>query len=255
MRVTFPAMARTELEEALRDPNSSIARLRKLLAAELRRSAAELKLKRSGYEEPVTVALAEGLSAVLPVPVTPGAAPERGERLTAALIDALGEPLAGVHDGYLALHAAGEDPELVALVLDDAVAGIDRLRARALVVPAELLDVADLRPLPRAETGEGVPIAHDDPEPARRAARRILQRLNGMGKWGGYHTEFAHLGRGFHGNDAALALEVGEALLAAGLLTEKPSVGQRHVSLNSRRAGEIHRLIEEGEVPAGLKLP
>jgi hypothetical protein len=246
-------MARRELEDALRDPAGSIAQLRKLLAAELRRSAAELKLPRSGRDEPVTVALAEGLTAVVPVPATPGAAPERGERLVDALVDALGEPLGGAHDGYLALHAPGEDPELVALVLDDAVAGIDRLRASALVVPAELLDVTDLRPLPRADPGQGVPIAHDDPDPGRRAARRILQRLHGMGKWGGYHTEFAHLARGFHGNDAALALEVGEALLAAGLLTEKPSVG--HVSLNSRRAGEIHRLIEDGEVPDGLQLP
>ena len=43
-----------------------------------------------------------------------------------------------------------------------------------------------------------------------------------MGKWGGYHTEFAHLARGFAGNDRALAQEVGEALLEAGLLAEKP---------------------------------
>ncbi len=73
------------------------------------------------------------------------------------------------------------------------------------------------------------------PGPGLRAARRILQRLDGMGKWGGYHTEFAHLARGFAGNDRALAQEVGEALLEAGLLAEKPSVGQRHVYLNPRR--------------------
>ena len=75
---------------------------------------------------------------------------------------------------------------------------------------------------------------HEDPDPGRRVARRILQRLDGMGKWGGYHTEFAHLARGFAGNDRALAQEVGEALLEAGLLAEKPSVGQRHVYLNPR---------------------
>ena len=72
-----------------------------------------------------------------------------------------------------------------------------------------------------------------------------------MGKWGGYHTEFAHLARGFAGNDRALAEAVGEALLAAGLLAEKPSVGQRHVFLNPRRAGDIHALIERGEAPGG----
>ena len=83
----------------------------------------------------------------------------------------------------------------------------------------------------------------------------MLQRLDGMGKWGGYHTEFAHLARGFRGNDRALAEAVGEALLEAGLLAEKPSVGQRHVFLNSRRAGDIRRLIDDGDVPSDLRLP
>ena len=96
---------------------------------------------------------------------------------------------------------------------------------------------------------------HDDPEPIRRIARRTLQRLDGSGKWGGYHTEFVHLARGFEGNERALALEVGEALLAAGLLGEKRSVGQRHVFLDPRRSGEIRRLIDQGAVPASLVLP
>ncbi len=60
---------------------------------------------------------------------------------------------------------------------------------------------------------------------------------------------------GFAGNQRALAQEVGEALLGAGLLAEKPSVGQRHVFLNPRRAAEIRSLIERGEKPAGLRLP
>ena len=77
-----------------------------------------------------------------------------------------------------------------------------------------------------------------------------------MGKWGGYHTEFVHLGRGFgKGNERSLALEVGEALLEAGLLGEKVSVGQRHVYLNPRFSGRIRALIDEGELPAGLRLP
>ena len=53
--------------------------------------------------------------------------------------------------------------------------------------------------------GAAVSRPHEDPDPGRRVARRILQRLNGMGKWGGYHTDFAHLARGFAGNDRALA--------------------------------------------------
>jgi hypothetical protein len=82
--------------------------------------------------------------------------------------------------------------------------------------------------------------------------RRILQRLDGMGKWGGYHTAFDHLARGFAGHERQLAFEVGEELVEAGLLAEKPSVGQRHVFLNPRKAGEIRRLIEDGELPPGI---
>ena len=56
-----------------------------------------------------------------------------------------------------------------------------------------------------------------------------------MGKVGpGYHTEFDHFARGAAAHDRRQALEVGEALVRAGLLIEKPSVGQRHISLNVR---------------------
>ena len=164
---------------------------------------------------------------------------------------------------------------------------IDRLRARAHLVPGHVLEGGtDLRPpigathplrVAEAVTRLGgspldedslealepellrvlapsgpAPRAHDDPDPRRRVMRRILQRLDGMGKWGGYHTAFDHLARGFAGNERALAYEVGEELLAAGLLEQKPSVGQRHVYLSTRRAGEIRRLIDEGVLPPGL---
>ena len=69
-----------------------------------------------------------------------------------------------------------------------------------------------------------------------------------MGKYGGYHTEFSHLARGFPGHERALALEAGEALLRAGILAEKPSVGQRHVSLVAARTEDIKRLIAGSEV-------
>jgi hypothetical protein len=202
---------------------------------------------------------------------------------------------AGSLDGFLALHLPAaaadlESAELAALAFHERAGDIDRLRAAAVVMPAAVLAADDLR----APIGDGHPLRvaeavarlggdpadpgsaddledqlalvlgngagpsarpHEDPDPARRVARRILQRLNGMGKWGGYHTEFAHLPRGFAGNDRALAVEVGEALLEAGLLEQKPSVGQRHVYLNPRRAGDIHRFIETGEPPGGLALP
>jgi hypothetical protein len=253
----------------------------------------------------------------------PGAAPPRAWLVAAAAIGALVEvsgvaPLAdataaadetppppsgatlraGELGGQLALAfpltpgapEAGEAAELAALAFDDAVAGVDRLRARGLAAPAATLaGVADLRApigathpfrvaeivarlggrpadeasvdaledavLARLEAPDAATPAHRDPDPARRVARRIVQRLDGMGKWGGYHTEFAHLARGFAGNDKALALEIGERLVAAGLLEEKPSVGQRHVFLNLRRSGDIRALIDQGTLPPGLDLP
>jgi hypothetical protein len=199
---------------------------------------------------------------------------------------------AGELDGHLALRLptpAQEDAELAAIAFEEHVAPVARLRARGFALPAHVVaDAGDWRaPIAQAlrsaeavarlggrpadgdsvaeheeavlallaPTGAGAARPHDDPQPARRIARRILQRLNGMGKWGGYHTDFRHLARGFAGNERALADAVGEALLDAGLLSEKPSVGQRHVYLNPRRAADIHRLIEQGELPADLRLP
>ena len=92
-----------------------------------------------------------------------------------------------------------------------------------------------------AEPGYGI---DDDPCPRRRHARRVLQRLLRMGKVGtGYHTAFDHMYRGAPADQRHDALEVGEALLRAGLLGEKPSVGQRHVYLRREALPEIHALI------------
>ena len=289
-------------------PPQATARLRDLLADALRHGERELGQKRSGTREaPVTVALAaDGERLLAAVPVTAAlhadaeALSERAWLLVAAVVGALvglAEPGAPTGPEALAVRAAdgpagqallgypgaGFDPrtleELGPLAFEEQVEGIDRLRARALVVPARRArrgrpparadrlapPAADRRGRRAARRPPGGPAlgrgprgrragrlgareahtrAHDDPDPARRVARRILQRLDGMGKWGGYHTDFAHLARGFAGNDRQLASEVGEALLAAGLLAEKPSVGQRHVFLNPRRAGDIRRLIE-----------
>jgi hypothetical protein len=198
--------------------------------------------------------------------------------------------LMGEDAGFLVLaYPADDEPwrvEFAREALDEACRHIDRLRARTLALPGHVLDPADLRPptgathpLRVAETISrlgGSPLdgdsaetledqvlavleppgavarAHDDPDPRRRVMRRILQRLDGMGKWGGYHTAFDHLARGFAGNERQLANDVGQELVAAGLLATKPSVGQRHVFLNPRRAGDIRRLIETGELPPGL---
>jgi hypothetical protein len=198
--------------------------------------------------------------------------------------------LAGEDGGFLVLAYPADDEswrvEFAREALDEACRHIDRLRARTYALPGHVLEPADLRaptgathPLRVAETISrlgGAPLdaesadvledrvlavleppgavarAHDDPDPRRRVMRRILQRLDGMGKWGGYHTAFDHVARGFAGNDRQLANDVGEELVAAGLLATKPSVGQRHVFLNPRRAGDIRRLIDAGELPPEL---
>ncbi len=104
--------------------------------------------------------------------------------------------------------------------------------------------------------GERAPIAEpppslaieDDPCPRRRHARTVLQRMLRMGKVGpGYHTEFDHFRRGAPAHEGRQALDVAEALVRAGLLGEKPSVGQRHIYLERRALPEIHALIDRGE--------
>src|SRR3954471_3571683 len=282
-------------------PPEQQARLRSLLDKELQRGLQELTQKRSGYGDPVTVAIADafdqGLLAAVPVPAALRADPEvvdeRAWLLVAAAAGALvaagdGPLTAGALNAHLLLHAPAGDAELAAVAFEENVAHVDRLRAQALIVPAAILNATDLRPpigprhplliaqalagldanpadpsateqhedalLAILGAGEAPVRPHDDPDPARRVARRILQRLAGMGKWGGYHTDFSHLARGFAGNDRALADEVGEKLLVAGLLLEKPSVGQRHVFLNPRRAKEIYALIDNGTVPEELRL-
>lgn len=199
----------------------------------------------------------------------------------------------GELDGFLVLGYPDPDPdpELAVCAFEEQAACIDRLRTSPFAVPIGALrgahgtlapPVGAAHPLCVAEAmarlgrrpadldddaagddavlalfhgAGGIGRPHDDPDPARRIARRILQRLAGMGKWGGYHTEFAHLSRGFAGNDRELAERVGEALLAGGLLREKPSVGQRHVYLNPKRAADIRALVERGELPKNLTLP
>jgi hypothetical protein len=300
------------LAEALEEGDAAPARLRALLKDALARGELELAKKRSGYDEPVTLAFGHtddgALAAALPVSAAFRAdvavADDRAWKLTAAAVGALVEASEDLPQltkpEHLTVRAAeapggalvltlgtGGDAELATLAAEEAIAHIDRLRARVLELPRGVIAADDAKepigaahPLKVAEavarfggdptapdeqieelvlttlqTGAGVARPHEDPDPARRVARRILQRLDGMGKWGGYHTDFAHLARGFAGNERALADAVGEALLDAGLLAEKPSVGQRHVFLNPRQAGAIRRLIEQGELPSALELP
>ena len=307
-----------ELEQAggADAPPELAARLWRLLAAELARGVEELGKPRTGYGEPICVALAPADGAVVAVcPAAPelradaAAVTERTGFVVAAAAEALVDgaapgPATQAADLRLRLGSAGdwlalrypardgrEAAELATLALSERLEGVDRLRCVALLVPSHAVEgagdwrepIGPTHPLRVAEAARrlggsalddeslescrgaleqlleppgSVARAHDDPDPARRVARRILQRLDGMGKWGGYHTEFVHLGRGFaKGNERSLALEVGERLLEAGLLGEKVSVGQRHVFLNPRASGRIRALIDEGRLPPGLTLP
>jgi hypothetical protein len=184
--------------------------------------------------------------------------------------------------------AAGDVLEILPLTLEAHAQDLDRVRAVPVLLPAGDLDdtepAAEERWLWRAEIAirlggrpgaaglapeieaavvsleagfaeepAAVPAIDEDPLPRRRAARRMLRRLDGMGKYGGYHTEFRHLARGFAGHERALALDVGEALLRAGLLAEKPSVGQRHVSLVAARTSEIRALVDRGACEEPLR--
>ena len=294
------------------------ARLRNLLAAELRRGMVELGESRTGYGTPIGVAVGgdggRGAGGAADLARAARRSRRGGGALRRARVRGRGARGGGRFAAARRARArtsrcgsaswAGcwrfaypaADPAEAAEYAHEALTAefeerrIDRLRARSHLVPGHVLeDVSDLRPpigathplrvaeavtrlggspldddavealeqqlLHLLEPAGAVSRAHEDPDPVRRVARRILQRLDGMGKWGSYHTAFDHLARGFAGNERALAYEVGESLLAAGLLEEKPSVGQRHVYLSPRRSGDIRRLIDDGELPQGLVLP
>ena len=102
--------------------------------------------------------------------------------------------------------------------------------------------------------GERAPVAETPawrsrttPAPADATPARCRRMLH-MGKVGpGYHTEIDHFRRGAPAHEGRQALDVAEALVRAGLLGEKPSVGQRHIPLERRALPEIHALIDRGE--------
>lgn len=112
---------------------------------------------------------------------------------------------------------------------------VDHLRHRGFDGPAQAPPEASLA-------------IDDDPCPNRRLARRLLRRMLAKGKVGpGYHTAIDHVAHGVEPNQRAVAYDIAEALIRAGLLIEKPSVGQRHVSLAREALPRIHALISRGE--------
>src|SRR5262245_41244452 len=235
------AGATSEFERALADaggadaPRELSARLRGLLSDELDRGERELGEPRSGYDTPVAVAVAAGETALvcaLPLPTAlradPGVVSDRGAELAAAAVERIveaagpGPPasaealslMLGECAGHLALAypaaEARDAADYAKEALEEAFTHLDRLRARAHVVPGHVLaPLEDPRPpigpthplrvaeavtrlggsplddetmealeprlLELLEPAGSVARAHEDPDPARRVTRRILQ--------------------------------------------------------------------------------
>ena len=159
----------------------------------------------------------------------------------------------GDGQGLMALaHELSVHPVRVALALADHGQPVD-LSAYPWELVASLREWGCAgRPVEEEYEPPSLAIA-DDPCPRRRHARTVLQRMLRMGKVGvGYHTEFGNFYRGAAAHERRQALEVAEALLRAGVLGEKPSVGQRHIYLRREALPEIHALIERGETRSAL---
>lgn len=136
-------------------------------------------------------------------------------------------------------------PATIALALLEHGWGLDEAS-----FPDDLVDLLRHRGYegPRERFDEASFAIEDDPCPRRRHSRRVLRRLLHKGKIGQqYHTEFDHLARGAPPESRADALQIGEALIRARILGEKPSVGQRHVYLRRESLPAIHALIQRGE--------
>lgn len=116
--------------------------------------------------------------------------------------------------------------------------------------PDEVVEMLRHRGFDGPEIPEDAPslAIDDDPDPRRRIGRRLVRRLLHKGKIGaGYHTAFDHIAHGVSPADRAEAYRIGEALIRAGFLGEKPSVGQRHIYLRREALAEIHAFITSGE--------
>ena len=296
-------------EEVGRRRAARRARLRTLLDARARAwgrasSAAALRLRgplivaRRPAEAALRAVAPARARACAPTPTrstsAPGcSSPRWSARSSRSPVD--GELRAGALGGHLVLGspAIPRTPSSCRWPSRTTSRAVDRLRARALALPAAMSSttpptcappIGPAHPLRRRRARRGASAAagrpgldgrargrgarrargrtagvarpHDDPDPARRVARRILQRLDGMGKWGGYHTEFAHLARGFAGNDRALAEAVGEALLLAGLLQREAERGPAPRVPRTRAAPRHPRADRAtATVPPDLQLP
>jgi len=75
--------------------------------------------------------------------------------------------------------------------------------------------------------------------------RALLRKLMYLGKWGGSHTSFDNLPKGFPKHLRGAVKEVAEDLIRAGLLLRKPTSYGDEVSLNVRMKKEIEQILAE----------
>ena len=74
---------------------------------------------------------------------------------------------------------------------------------------------------------------------------QFLFKLARKRKWGGSHTAFDNLKKGFKPRDHALVKKIALDLIRENLLFRKPTSYGLHVSLNHEKAREIKQIISE----------
>lgn len=78
-------------------------------------------------------------------------------------------------------------------------------------------------------------------------ANILVRKLSYMGKWGGSHTSFDNLPKGFPGHLRGDVKKVAEKLIKENILLMKPTSYEKEVSLNPERKADIERMIRDVE--------
>jgi len=73
----------------------------------------------------------------------------------------------------------------------------------------------------------------------------LLRKLHRYGYWGGRHTGFDDLPKGFPTHLHGIVEEVAEGLIKSGLLMEKPTSYGRRVSLNPSKKANIEFILAQ----------
>lgn len=74
---------------------------------------------------------------------------------------------------------------------------------------------------------------------------KLLFKLARRRNWGGSHTAFDNLKRGFHPKDHNAVKAAAEQLIKDGFLLRKPTGYGLHISLNQQKSKEIKQIIYE----------